>query len=78
MLVHLFWFVLSCVLVEALYRADLLSKESYRLCIGLRNLKDSLSLTKGCITFNNNNNNNNNHNNNNNNNAFRHLFPFKS
>jgi hypothetical protein len=30
-------FVLSCVQVAALRRADPPSKESYRLCIGLRN-----------------------------------------
>jgi hypothetical protein len=35
--VRVFCVVLSCVLVAALRRADPPSKESYRMCIGLRN-----------------------------------------
>jgi hypothetical protein len=38
---------LFCVLVAALWRADLPSKESYRLCIGLRNWKSGQGPTKG-------------------------------
>jgi hypothetical protein len=41
-------FVLFCVQVAALQRADPPSKESYRLCIGLRNWKSCQGLTKGC------------------------------
>jgi hypothetical protein len=41
-------FVLFCLYVAALRRADLPSKESYRLCIGLRNWKNSQGPTKGC------------------------------
>jgi hypothetical protein len=41
-------FVLSCVQVAALWRADPLSKEPYRPCNGLRNWKGSRSPTKGC------------------------------
>jgi hypothetical protein len=32
-------FMLSCVKVEALWQADTPSKEYFRLCMGLRNLK---------------------------------------
>jgi hypothetical protein len=39
---------LFCVLLEALRRADPPSKESYRLCIGSRNLKSGQETTKGC------------------------------
>jgi hypothetical protein len=38
---------LFCVQVEALRRADPPSKESYRLCIGLRNWKSGQVPTKG-------------------------------
>jgi hypothetical protein len=41
-------FMLFCVQVEALRRADPPSKESYRLCIGLRNRKRGQGPTKGC------------------------------
>jgi hypothetical protein len=41
-------FLLSCVQVAALRRADPPSKESYRLCIGLRNWKSGQGPTKGC------------------------------
>jgi hypothetical protein len=37
--------------VEALRRADPLSKESYRPCIGSRNLKSGQGPTKGCRTI---------------------------
>jgi hypothetical protein len=40
-------FVLSCVQVTALRRADPPSKESYRLCIGLRNWKSGQGPTEG-------------------------------
>jgi hypothetical protein len=40
-------FMLLCVYVAALGRADPTSKESYRLCIGLRNLKNGKG-PKGC------------------------------
>jgi hypothetical protein len=42
-----FVFVLSCVYVTALRRADPASKESYRLCVGLRNWKRAQNPTKG-------------------------------
>jgi hypothetical protein len=41
-------FVLFCVQIAALRRADLPSKEFYRLCIGLRNWKSGQGPTKGC------------------------------
>jgi hypothetical protein len=41
-------FVLSCMYVAALRRADPPSKESYRMCIGLRNWKSGQGPTKGC------------------------------
>jgi hypothetical protein len=41
-------FMLSCVQVGALRRADPPSKESYRLCKRLKNLKSDRSRTKGC------------------------------
>jgi hypothetical protein len=41
-------FMLFCVQIEALRRADPPSKESYRLCIRLRNWKSSEGPTKGC------------------------------
>jgi hypothetical protein len=41
-------FVLLCVYVEALRWADPPSRESYRLCIGLRNWKSGQGPTKGC------------------------------
>jgi hypothetical protein len=37
-----------CVQVAILRRADPPSKESYRLCIGLRNRKSGQGPTKGC------------------------------
>jgi hypothetical protein len=41
-------FVLFCVSVAALQRADPLYKESYQLCIGLRNWKSGQGPTKDC------------------------------
>jgi hypothetical protein len=41
-------FVLPCVQVAALRRADPPSKEFYGLCIGLRNRKSGQGPTKGC------------------------------
>jgi hypothetical protein len=41
-------FVLSFVQVAAFRRADPSSKESYRLCIGLRNWKNGQGPTRGC------------------------------
>jgi hypothetical protein len=49
--VRLFYmFVLSCVQVAALRRADLPSNECYRLCIGLRNRKSGQG-PKGCTAI---------------------------
>jgi hypothetical protein len=41
-------FVLLCMCVEVLRRADPPSKESYRLCIGSSNWKSCQGPTKGC------------------------------
>jgi hypothetical protein len=41
-------FVLCCVQVATLRRADLPSKVSYRLCIGSRNWKSGQGPTTGC------------------------------
>jgi hypothetical protein len=41
-------FVLFCVYVAALRRADPPSKESYRVCMGLRNWKRDQVSTQGC------------------------------
>jgi hypothetical protein len=45
--VPLFFMFLVCTYVAALRRADRSSKESYRLCIGLKNWKSCQSPTKG-------------------------------
>jgi hypothetical protein len=44
-------FVLSCVLVDAVWRAYPPSKESYRLCVGRGNNKSNQVLTRGCSTI---------------------------
>jgi hypothetical protein len=44
-------FVLFCVYLEALRRADPPSKKSYWLCIGSRNWKSGQGPTKGCRTI---------------------------
>jgi hypothetical protein len=41
-------FVLFCVYVATLRRADPQAKESYRLCIGLRNCKSGQDPAKDC------------------------------
>jgi hypothetical protein len=47
-----FTFVLSCVQVAALQRADPPSNESYRLCKRSRKWKNCRGLTKGCRAIN--------------------------
>jgi hypothetical protein len=44
-------FVLFCVQIAILRRADLPSKESYRLCTALRHWKSDQGSTKGCTTI---------------------------